>query len=390
MLLSNVAPNSFICVGCSKNLKEDTKPIHNFNCGHNICQDCFGSDANGKDKPRCPIDKEELSTNTLVNDIEFMDYIKGYNVDKLECELHEENIEYFSRSDQKFVCVKCLSQFLEKDKTPDDLIQVSGLTITKDLYTLRKSLMNCISDLDTFLQLHNKDSNYLSKFVKNSIQFIEGMEDRKITKDLLMFRKLIKKDEFKSTISSSKLQNVAFKPIEKLRDVSKIITQEMEENFINSLFDEKMQLSLLHRASEHNFKAESFHRDCDNKGATLCLFKSEKGKIFGGYSDKNWFSKITFKTSRKSFLFSLDYKKKLKSFRNFERALFFSANNGPSFGEDLIIGDLSNQPKSCRSLLGRTYDPCEGYYESYEAQKSLAGKPNFALVEYEVYMIRFS
>lgn len=63
---------------------------------------------------------------------------------------------------------------------------------------------------------------------------------------------------------------------------------------------------------------------CDNKGATLCLFKSTKGRVFGGYSDKSWFNEFQFKKSKNSILFSLHYKKKLPTFRNHNRALLFN------------------------------------------------------------------
>ena len=66
-------------------------------------------------------------------------------------------------------------------------------------------------------------------------------------------------------------------------------------------------------------------------------------------------------------MFSLKYKKKLNLYKNFEKALFFSSENGPCFGEDLIIKDKCNQKRSCRSFLGKSYETCEGAPESFEA-----------------------
>lgn len=74
----------------------------------------------------------------------------------------------------------------------------------------------------------------------------------------------------------------------------------------------------------------------------MCLFKSSKGRIFGGYSDKSWFNDLQFKASKDAFLFSLHYKKKMNLYRNQNKALLFSKQNGPCFGEDLIIGDECN------------------------------------------------
>lgn len=391
MLLSSLKPKANSCIHCDKDLTKAKIVTAQFECGHQICKSCYEhkktqlSDKNLK----CPVDDSPLSASKLIDDIEFLEYVDSYSIEKLDCELHSQPVEYFSRSDKRFVCIKCLSQFLDKNKSPDDLIQVSPMMINKDLYKLRKRILAMISDLDTFLHMHRQDSNYLSKFFQMSLDFINKMTKESFDIQLDLFKKNAVVPMFHSSIVTSKTQfaNVPFS--RNIIDLSKILTQPVQENFIKSLFDKKIEIALIHRASDNEFEAEAFHRDCDDKAPTLCIFKSEKEKIFGGYSDKTWSSKITFKHSKDSFLFSLDHQKRLKSFRNFERALFLSANNGASFGEDLIIGDKCNEPKSCRSLLGRTYEPCEGYYESYEAQKSLAGKPNFALIDYEVYLIKF-
>ena len=45
---------------------------------------------------------------------------------------------------------------------------------------------------------------------------------------------------------------------------------------------------LIYRASEHEYKAESFHEYCDDKGPTLVIIKSSGGWIFGGYTTQSW------------------------------------------------------------------------------------------------------
>ena len=46
--------------------------------------------------------------------------------------------------------------------------------------------------------------------------------------------------------------------------------------------------TLIYRASEHGYTAESFHQYCDDKGPTLVLIKSSEGWIFGGYTTQSW------------------------------------------------------------------------------------------------------
>lgn len=392
MLLSSLKPKANSCVHCDKELSKSNVVTASFDCGHMICKSCYDHKKTQVDEKsiKCPIDDSPLSVSRLIDDMEFLEYIDNYSVDKLDCELHNQPIEYFSRSDKRFVCIKCLSQFLDKNKSPEDLIQVSQMMINKDLYKLRKKILSIVSELDTFLHMHIQDSNFLSKFFQTSINYINKLTKDNFEVQMDLFKPIVKPAMLQNSLLSSKVLNPNIVFSLDLTSLSKIVTQSVQENFVKSLFEKRVEFALLHRASENDFESEAFHRDCDNQGPTLCIFKSEKEKIFGGFSDKAWSSKIAFKHSKNSFLFSLDYQKKLKSFRNFERALFFSSNNGASFGEDLIIGEKCNEPKSCRSFLGRTYEPCDGYYESYEAQKSLAGKPNFALQDYEVFLLKIT
>ena len=49
------------------------------------------------------------------------------------------------------------------------------------------------------------------------------------------------------------------------------------------------QWKLIYRASEHDYKASSFHECCNYvKGPTLIVIKSDKGWIFGGYTTQSW------------------------------------------------------------------------------------------------------
>ena len=51
--------------------------------------------------------------------------------------------------------------------------------------------------------------------------------------------------------------------------------------------DEKFGWQLCYRASDDGWRAEDFHRKCDDVGPTVTLVKCESN-IFGGYTDKSW------------------------------------------------------------------------------------------------------
>ena len=78
-----------------------------------------------------------------------------------------------------------------------------------------------------------------------------------------------------------------------------------------------LELKILYRGTEHSFAYAAFLDNCVNKGPTLSVFQSENGRIFGGYTSKNWikFDKragkgvgYSFWTSDdKAWLFSFDH-----------------------------------------------------------------------------------
>lgn len=54
-------------------------------------------------------------------------------------------------------------------------------------------------------------------------------------------------------------------------------------------FDDKLsELKMIYRGSEHWFTRKSWENLCLNKGPTLTVIQSENGRIFGGYTSKNW------------------------------------------------------------------------------------------------------
>ncbi len=46
--------------------------------------------------------------------------------------------------------------------------------------------------------------------------------------------------------------------------------------------------TLLYRGSENGWEPGYFHSMCDNKGPTICLFKTKDGDCFGGYTSTSW------------------------------------------------------------------------------------------------------
>lgn len=79
---------------------------------------------------------------------------------------------------------------------------------------------------------------------------------------------------------------------------SKIVTTIQYEQLFHEWFGDRQwtllyryiyyPMILRYRASEHKFKATSFHKYCDDKGPTIVFIKSIDGSIFGGYTTQSW------------------------------------------------------------------------------------------------------
>lgn len=62
---------------------------------------------------------------------------------------------------------------------------------------------------------------------------------------------------------------------------------------------------LLYRGSRDGWTAKDFHRKCDNKGPTLCLFRSTKDYLCAGFTSVSWSSKTGDKEDYSARIFSL-------------------------------------------------------------------------------------
>jgi hypothetical protein len=117
------------------------------------------------------------------------------------------------------------------------------------------------------------------------------------------------------------------------------------------------RFELLYRASRDGWASNCFHKRCDNRGPTLCVFKSTNNCMFGGYTDRPWTSMNCYQASAHAFLFSLrgidrTDAVRLGVERNGGHAIYCGANQGPTFGGGY---DLSVDTNTTSSNLGHTY-----------------------------------
>ena len=89
---------------------------------------------------------------------------------------------------------------------------------------------------------------------------------------------------------------------------SRIVLGKNENSFIEDTLGDPKKLNLVFRASEHDFKAQTFHEKCDNLPHTLTIIKTEFNKRIAGYTPLTWNSAqgIAADSSGASFMLSLD------------------------------------------------------------------------------------
>ncbi|EXX76981.1 uncharacterized protein OCT59_005022 [Rhizophagus irregularis] len=105
------------------------------------------------------------------------------------------------------------------------------------------------------------------------------------------------------------------------------------------------ELKLLYRSSRDGFDAASFHRNCDNKGATIWIAKIQgTTQLIGGYNPLDWCG-YGWKSTTDSFLFHITDGKNISTAKlsyvnnnNAVNAIYCHGSQGPQMGDFLCSG----------------------------------------------------
>ena len=156
----------------------------------------------------------------------------------------------------------------------------------------------------------------------------------------------------------SKIKNIKTKGVDSsliLRD------SEREKELLEKIYEWSgyRNMKLLYRGTRDGKTCKDFHNKCDNKGPTICLYKSEKGYIFGGYSPISWKSSGKWEKHNESFIFTLTniYDKPTK-FPHVEGkdSVYHSSSYGPTFDDFCIYDNFSCKlyfPRGHKDVLGK-------------------------------------
>ncbi len=161
---------------------------------------------------------------------------------------------------------------------------------------------------------------------------------------------------------------------------SKILKR--EEKVLLMKYVGNAKLEMLHSASKHWFAAASFHKNCDNKGATITIVESNLGNVFGGYTSLSWISSEGYKSDSTAWIFVVRSKSnrvgKWKC-TNSGSAVWDGASYNPVFGNghDFVLYSDCNTNTHNYSKPGVAYG-CP------KDNTLLAGANKFLVKDFEV------
>ena len=108
------------------------------------------------------------------------------------------------------------------------------------------------------------------------------------------------------------------------------------------------RMELIYRGTRDGSGANIFHNKCDNQGPTICLYKNEKGNIFGGFTSISWSNNGEDKSDPNCFIFTLTniHNTEPTKFPNSNSSccVYHNSTHGPYFGRDIgIYEELINK-----------------------------------------------
>ena len=152
------------------------------------------------------------------------------------------------------------------------------------------------------------------------------------------------------------------------------------------------RMELLYRGTRDGMNSSSFHNKCDYQGPTICLYKNDKGNIFGGYAYIQWTNDGKYHPAPESFIFTLTniHNTEPSKFqtKDLSQGVHHHKDYGLTFGEacDIYINsDFIN--KDSASDFPCRYNDTLGKGKSIFTSNFDNNKGNFRLKEIEVFKL---
>ncbi|CAG8531627.1 15670_t:CDS:1 [Racocetra fulgida] len=139
------------------------------------------------------------------------------------------------------------------------------------------------------------------------------------------------------------------------KEIAQLLTKWIDKKSRNDkIAGFQYNFNLLFRSGLDGLSSQTFHRKCDNKGATIVVARIQNSNLLiGGYNPLDWIGKKVWKQTTDSFIFVID-PNELKTAiisrvnHNYSGfAIYCDHNEGPSFGEGPDL-QVQNNSTICR------------------------------------------
>ena len=245
-----------------------------------------------------------------------------------------------------------------------------------ELKMKEKSQKEIIRDLsDTVRGLKEKNSTLENKIntMDTLIKDIQKKYDEKILKLEESLKNInIKLEEENSIIQDNSIDSLI---VSKKEDVQ-LLKEWISPN-------KKISFNLIYRATRDGDTINDFHRMCDDKSPTICIMKTPKGYIFGGYTTALFNSKENEELKLKddkAFVFSLNKREKYKT-QDESRSILISPKHLIIFGNGSNSIQIENNALSSKNHWSNPKG-------SYGYDLNLTEEKYFSIVEIEVFQIK--
>ena len=260
------------------------------------------------------------------------------------------SLKYYNSSVEIKASMKETSQAFSYIKN----FTLDNLKILSNYFLLFKNISDIIPNIKNMLSNENsRDLEIKEKIInlilippiQNIDKIILGLPKRDINKDEII-EELIKANyDLTKRVENLEMEIKNIKEILEINNINKnsdnyynnkidssILHNNKEIKFIIDCIGKKnLAFKKLFKMSEDGDRNE-FHKKCDNKGPTLCLFKiKDKDIRYGGFTSVSWDTTSGEKRDENAFIFSINNKKMFKT-TNYNRSIFCSSGYGPFFG----------------------------------------------------------
>ena len=236
----------------------------------------------------------------------------------------------------------------------------NGIQIPKNIKikSLGSNSFEVLWEIDE-INILNIDNNKLKYIVeireeKSNSKFIKVYEGN--NKNCLI-DKLLKDTNYEIRICS--IYNELIGPWSQIQKVKTLFVDSIilcesqrQEEFLKIIYEWSgfNNIELLYRGSRDGTTSDIFHKKCDKKGQTICLYKNDKDFIFGGYSSISWGTEGKYISAPDCFIFTLTNMHGIEPTKfinsNTDKSVYHSSNYGPCFGNYNDINITADYLKS--------------------------------------------